>query len=115
MMSSIARFYAIAAKGELDGMKIPEMSIVQHNPTARGADVEVDATYRNLTIGELSDGVLQHQEVGPISVAARGPSANAFEFTIDKVEVDRTTSARWRTSSTRRNIATATATTSGGR
>ncbi len=89
LMTSIARFYAIAAAGQLDGMSIPKISVVEHAPVNGGSDVEVDTEYQNLTLGALASGVLQQEEAGPISIATHGTPGNDFQFTIEKVEVDR--------------------------
>ncbi len=88
VMGSLARFYAIAADGALDALTVPEINVVQQQSDSGGAGRTVQISYRNLSLAYLSGGVLTHQEVGPISVISRGP--DAFDFTIDKVEVDRT-------------------------
>ena len=90
MMRAFARFYAVAAGGTLDALSIPEISVVEHQADASGTPTEVAISYRDLSLSGLSKGVLSHQEVGPISVSARAPAPQAFAFTIDRIEIDRT-------------------------
>jgi hypothetical protein len=90
LMSSFSHFYSLAAEGSFDELSIPEMSSTQRQ-TAPGATepVEIKVVYRNNSATEMADGVLRHQEAGPITIIG-GPSASAeFEFTIDKAEADR--------------------------
>lgn len=89
MMSSVARFYGMAAEGALGELHIPEISAVQRQPDLKGNTVEVEISYRDLSLTDLSDGVLRHQEVGPVSIASRGPAPQAFDFTLEKIEADR--------------------------
>ncbi len=88
MMRTFARFYGIAADGALDELRVPEITLVQRLPDASGGTTEV--SYRNLVATGLADGVLRREEVGPITIAAHGASPQAFAFSIDKIEIDRT-------------------------
>ena len=88
MMSTFARFYGIAAGGALDELRVPEITIVERQPDASGG--ATDVSYRNVVLTGLADGVLRRQEIGPISIAAHASSPQAFAFSIDKVEIDRT-------------------------
>jgi hypothetical protein len=89
MMRSLARFYALAAEGRVDELSIPEISVAQSQPTVEGTKIETEVSYRNLLLSDLSDGVIRRQEIGPISIAVRAPAPQAFQFSIDKVELDR--------------------------
>jgi len=89
MMSSVARFYAVAAAGRLDELRIPEVSAVQRQPDLKGDTVEVEFSYRDLALTDLSDGVLRRQDIGPVAITTRTPGSEAFEITLEKIEADR--------------------------
>ncbi len=87
VMRSLARLYAIAVDGTLDELRIPEITLLDRQPTmGEGTTV----SYRNLLLTGLSKGVLNHEEVGPVSIAAHVASPQAFDVAIDKIEIDRT-------------------------
>lgn len=92
LMTSMARFYTLAAEGELQGLQVPEITVTQQRPTVAGAStpVEVTSQYRNLSIEDFSDGVLRHQSFGPISVrSASDEPGKTVDLTIDKIEAER--------------------------
>jgi len=91
LMTSIARFYTLAAEGTLEELDIPELQISQRGPpTGTDQPIEVKVVYRGLSITDLSDGILHHQEIGPMTVSSTGPGdGETFQFQVDKVEADR--------------------------
>ncbi len=90
LMTSIARFYTLAAEGTLDELKIPEISYTQSQPSMGGdPPIEASVTYRDLSITGLADGVLKHEQIGPVNVSSQGPNDQKLDFTIQKVEADR--------------------------
>ncbi len=90
LMTSISRFYSVAAEGALDELSIPEVSLTQRvQAPGTTAPTEMHAVYRDISLTELADGVLGHQELGPISVNTKTPGGEAFEFGIEKIEADR--------------------------
>ena len=67
---------------------VPEIAVVERQPQTGDAPSQV--SYRNLSLTGLADGVLAHQEVGPVTIAAHVSSPDEFNFAVDKVEIDRT-------------------------
>lgn len=84
LMSSLARFYSVAATGELGELVIPELRAARKAGEGTG---ESEISYRNITLSGLNDGVLGLQRVGPISVSSRGDGGE-FQLTIDEIAVE---------------------------
>lgn len=91
LMTTIARFYTLAAEGTLEELDIPELQVSQREqPMGGDQPVEVKVTYRGLSMTDLSEGILHHQEIGPMTVSSQGPGdGETFQFQIDKLEADR--------------------------
>ena len=88
MMTSMSRFYSLAAEGSLDEMSVPEVSVTQRKEVSGSEPVEVKVAYRGLSLKDLSDGVVHHQEIGPISMSSTVPGEE-FEIEIEKGVADR--------------------------
>jgi len=86
----VSRFSTIAAQGTLDELKIPEISLTQRQ-TPMGGDqpIETQAEYRDISMTGLADGVLQHQQLGPMTMSSQGSGDQKFDFAINKIEADR--------------------------
>lgn len=90
LMTSIARFYALSAEGELAELSIPEITVAQRQPVAgQSKAAESLIVYRDLLVSNLADGVLEHQEMGPITVSVDQADGDPVEFGFAKVEADR--------------------------
>lgn len=90
MMTSIARFYSLAAEGEIEQAAIPEMTIVQRQPgVADGETLETRAVYRNLSFGPLAGGIIESQRAGPLSIAGTSSSGPGFTMEIGSVIAER--------------------------
>lgn len=90
IMTSLSRFYTLAAEGSVDEVSIPEMSLTQRQtPPGATEPTEVNVVYRNLSMTEMADGVMRRQEIGPVSISSTLPADEAFQFTIEKMEADR--------------------------
>ena len=89
LMTSMARFYTLAAEGELAEMSVPEISLTQTEQTADAATPsEVEVVYRGLSLSQMADGVIRRQEIGPISISSN-KAGEEFEIEIEKGEADR--------------------------
>jgi hypothetical protein len=90
LMTTFARFYTIASGATLDELNIPEMSVTQrHEPMGADQPTELHAAYRNLSMTGLANGVLAHQQLGPMSMSSQGPAGEKFDFGIEKLQADR--------------------------
>lgn len=87
VISSIVDVYAVAAQGAFTAFDLPEMSFVvsQTVPGVEGS-VESSATYHNLHIGGLADGVIASQTAGPITGATLQPGVPEVSYTIERLE-----------------------------
>jgi hypothetical protein len=89
LMTSMSRFYTLAAEGELAEMSVPEISLTQSAQTPDSTtQFEVEAVYRGLSLAEMADGVIRRQEIGPISISSN-KVGEEFELEIEKGEADR--------------------------
>lgn len=90
LMSSISRFYTLAAEGSFDEISVPEMSSTQRQtPPGATEPMEVKVVYRNNSATDMANGVLNRQEMGPITVSGGTAASPQFELTIEKAEADR--------------------------
>ena len=90
MMTSIARFYSLAAAGEVEEVAIPEMT----DRTAPGNPGRATASrrapvYRNLSFGPLSGGVIANQSAGPLSIVSKAPDGTDLTMEIASVSAER--------------------------
>lgn len=88
MMTSIARFYTLAAKGSLEEASIPEVKLTSRAPVDGTSPVESEIVYNGISISGMEQGLIARQEIGPVSVKSSTPGEE-MNFTIEKVEVDR--------------------------
>ena len=89
MMTSLSRFYSVAAEGTLDELRIPEITRRSARGGGIGSGTGGHVVYRDLSMTGLADGLLKHQQLGPISVRSKEPSGETFEFSIERMEADR--------------------------
>jgi hypothetical protein len=89
MMTSIAGFYSLAAAGEIGELAIPEVRIVQRQPVPGAQPVETRASYRNLSFGPLSGGLIESQSAGPLSVSSKAPDGSDLTMAIASVSAER--------------------------
>lgn len=90
MMTSIARFYSLAAEGEIEQAAIPEMTIVQRQAgVVDNETIETRAVYRNLSFGPLAGGIIESQRAGPLSISGTTSSGPGFTMEIATVTAER--------------------------
>jgi hypothetical protein len=87
LMSSLARFYSVVARGTLGELVIPEARALSVGSAAETV-ASSEISYRNITIGGLDNGVLALQQAGPVIFTRRDQDGGTFQLTIDEFSID---------------------------
>ncbi len=95
VMTSIAHFYSLMVDGSLKNLQIPLITVTEHVDVPGSAPIRSVIAYRNFSTTGLSKGVLDHQEIGPVSVISSGTPNGPVNFEIDKIETDRIDIGAW--------------------
>jgi hypothetical protein len=88
LMTSMSQFYTIAAQGEIGEISIPEATgSGRDTPEGATGPIETTITYRNLRATNFRDGVVERQELGPLTIRSTGPDGPT-EAGIERIYAD---------------------------
>jgi hypothetical protein len=89
LMTLMAQAYSNLAKAKFSNLSIPEVTAtVEVESVGGGAAATSRVTYRDTSVAQLRNGVMEQMVVGPITMQAAGPNGD-LQFEIESASADR--------------------------